>query len=262
MLKIHDLTILLVEPSSTQRKIIINNLETAGVDKVDGVESGQRALEELEKFVPDLVISAMYFEDMDAAKLIHSMREKPELSSVPFMLVSSETRFGMIDPVRQAGVVAVLPKPFEAADLKRALDNTINFLEPDELELENYDATEIRVLVVDDSRMARKFICRTLTDMGIQHITQADGGDTAIDILKDSYFDLIVTDYNMPEVDGKALVEFIRSSETHLHVPVLMVTSEQSRAVLNNIEQVGVSAICDKPFESDHVKQLLMQIMK
>ena len=65
----------------------------------------------------------------------------------------------------------------------------------------------------------------------------------------------------MPEVDGKQLVQYIRSNELISHIPVLMVTSEQNRAVLNNIEQIGVSAICDKPFEPDHVKQLLATVL-
>jgi two-component system chemotaxis response regulator CheY len=65
----------------------------------------------------------------------------------------------------------------------------------------------------------------------------------------------------MPEVDGKELVAYIRNNDLIAHIPVLMVTSEQNKAILNNIEQVGVSAICDKPFEPDHVKDLLTRVL-
>ncbi|WMS87770.1 response regulator [Pleionea litopenaei] len=261
-LQIQDLTILLVEPSVTQQKIILQNLAAAGIDKVDCVGSGKEAIEQLSKLPPDLVISSMYFEDMTALELISHIREHSEQTNIPFMLISSEVRFGRIDPIKQAGVVAILPKPFDSAALNTALRNTLHFLEPDELELANYDPTRLRVLVVDDSALARKFIIKTLNGLGIEQITEAADGKAAMNLLQDNAdFDLIVSDYNMPEMDGKALVEYVRSDNKVAHIPVLMVTSEQNRAVLNNIEQVGVSAICDKPFEPDHVKQLLANIL-
>ncbi len=261
-LQISDLTILLVEPSTTQQKIITNNLANAGVNKVDSVGSGADAIDYIEKRHPDLVISSMYYSDMTATELIEHIRHKTENSSLPFMLISSEIRFRILDPIRQAGVVAVLPKPFDFEALQRALKNTLHFLEPEELELENYDPATLRVLVVDDSSTARKFIIKTLNGMGISQIEQADDGKSAIELLSHKNdFDLIVSDYNMPEVDGKELVTFIRSSESLTHIPVLMVTSEQNRAILNNIQQVGVSAICDKPFEASHVSLLLGSIL-
>jgi two-component system chemotaxis response regulator CheY len=261
-LKINDLTILLVEPSGTQRKIIVNNLAEAGVEKVDSVANGRQAIEYLNISEPDLVISSLYYEDMTALELLHHIRDTEQSQTIPFMLVSSEVKFGKLDPIKQAGVVAILPKPFDFNALETALKNTLHFLEPDELDLANYDATILRVLVVDDSALARKFIIKTLSGLGVQNYTQADDGKTAIEILDGNQdFDLIVSDYNMPEVDGKAFVQYVRNNELIAHIPVLMVTSEQSRAVLNNIEQVGVSAICDKPFEPDNVKQLLASIM-
>ncbi|WP_246128614.1 response regulator [Pleionea sediminis] len=262
VLDIPDLTILLVEPSSTQRKIIMGNLANANVEKVDPVTSGREAINYLSRQAPDLVISSMYFPDMTATELVKFIRDHDNLNQTPFMLISSEISFGKIDPIKQAGVVAVLPKPFDFPALETALKNTLQFLEPEELDLENYDPTSLRVLVVDDSALARKFIIKTLTGLGISNYQEADDGKTAISLLeKNTEFDLIVSDYNMPEVDGKELVQFIRANELLAHIPVLMVTSEQSRAKLSNIEQTGVSAICDKPFEPDNVKQLLASIL-
>ncbi|NVJ60224.1 MAG: response regulator [Gammaproteobacteria bacterium] len=261
-LEIADLTILLIEPSAMQQKVIIHQLSEAGVDKVDLVSSGESAIRYLENSKPDLVISSLYFEDMTALEVLNHLRSEKSNHQVPFMLVSSEIKFGRIDPIKQAGVVAILPKPFKFDSLVTALKNTLQFLEPEELDLDNYDPTTLRVLVVDDSKLARRFICKTLHGLGVNHITEADDGKSAIDILSQTHdFDLIVSDYNMPEVDGKALVEYVRSNEIIAHIPVLMVTSEQNRAVLNNIEQVGVSAICDKPFEPDNVRQLLSNIL-
>jgi len=74
-------------------------------------------------------------------------------------------------------------------------------------------------------------------------------------------FDLIVTDYNMPEMDGKELIQHIRSELKNSFIPILMVTSEQNETRLGSIQQAGVSGICDKPFEPQTVKEMLFRVL-
>ncbi len=249
-----------------QRKIIVNNLKEAGIQQIESVEDDQAALKELQRFMPDLIISSIYFENRTVVDLIQTInrlqKETTSVSHEPlFMVISSETRLQALDPIRQAGVIAILPKPFERQELERALINTLDYLDLDEIDLETYDPNSMRVLVVDDSSTARNFICKTLQKLGIQQLTQVNSGKKAIETLNEQSFDLIVTDYNMPEMDGKALTEFVRTNTELTHIPILMVTSEKSQAVLSGIYQVGVSAICSKPFEVNQVRDLLTKIM-
>ena len=65
----------------------------------------------------------------------------------------------------------------------------------------------------------------------------------------------------MPEMDGRGLIEFIRSRSWQASVPILMVTSETDQGRLAGIEEAGVSGICDKPFEPEFVKHLLNRIL-
>ncbi len=254
---------MVVEPSTMQLKIIIKHLQDEGISLIEGAASGQQALDTLSQYKPDLVISSMYLPDMTAEQLVTSIRESEPLHDMAFMLVSSETHFDKLDPVRQAGVVAILPKPFSHEDLKRALRSTIEFIDPSEISLEHYDIEELRVLVVDDSMMARKHISRVLNNMGIVNITLANDGKEAAEVFRDSQemFDLIVTDYNMPEMDGQALIEYIRREIGNTFIPILMVTSEENETRLNNVHKAGVSAICDKPFEPDTVREMLYRML-
>lgn len=261
MLKINDLSILLVEPSATQNKLIVRKLREAGIDKIDGVASGQEALVAIDKYQPDLVISAMYLDDMTAIALIEKLRNKVENGSIAFMLVSSEACLNTLDPIKQAGVVAILPKPFDLADLKRALRSTLETIEPNELELNYYDIENLRVLVVDDSPFARKHIVRTLANMGMEKLGQAADGQEAVKLLQENSYDLVVTDYNMPNMDGGQLVEFIRKNMNNAYIPILMVTSEENQTTLSGIEQSGVSAIVDKPFDSQNVRDILARLL-
>ena len=260
-LTIDQISVLLVEPSKAQRRIIESLLKQVGIISVVHVTNGKQALTELHKDLPDLVISAMHLEDMTGTELVQTMRMDNEFNDVPFMLISSETHYRYLEPIRQAGVIAILPKPFELEQLRKAIQSTLQYIDPGEIHTRQFSSEELNVLVVDDSFTARRHIIRVLNNMGIENLSEAKNGVEALELIKQNYYDLIVTDYNMPEMDGKELVEHIRNKSTQASIPILMVSSEADKSRLAAVQQVGVSAICDKPFEADTVKQILQKIV-
>jgi two-component system chemotaxis response regulator CheY len=244
-----------------QRKVILSHLMEEGLNKIDGVGTGQQALEHISQYPPDLIISAMYLPDMTATDFLGTIRASESLKDINFMLVSSETSFKALEPIRQAGVVAILPKPFNHADLQRALRTTVDYIDPEEIELENYNIDKLNVLLVDDSLTARNHIKRVLKSLGIQNIETANNGVEAVKILSEAEFDLIVTDLNMPEMDGEQLTKFVRTEMGNIYVPILLVTSEHDKAILDHVQQAGVSAICNKPFEPQSVREILYRVL-
>lgn len=260
-LRIADISVLLVEPSEMQLKLIQKHLNDEGVSKVDRAGTGKAALNEMRSYAPDLVISSMYLPDMTATDLLSAMRGDESLELIPFMLISSETRFEQLDPIRQSGVVAILPKPFTHDDLAYALRSTLEYIEPEEIMLGNYEVEDVRILIVDDSATARRHLSHILSNLGMMQITQVENGLQAIEQLTQQEFDLIVTDFNMPEMDGQQLIEHVRDVMGNSYIPILMVTSERDQVRLANVQQAGVSAICDKPFDPAHIKDLLYQLL-
>lgn len=261
-LSISDLNIVLVEPSDTQRKIITTLLLKENVKEIDPVSTVGEAKAALKSHGADLVVSAMYFEDGTALELIRFIKENPEFAGIPFMLVSSENRISKLEEFKQAGVSAILPKPFEPIHLSRALNASLDLLNTDELHLDLFDVQDVRVLLVDDSRLARNHIRRVLEGMGLKRIKEAENGAMALTFIKDEAFDLVVTDYNMPEMDGRELSEFIRFNPDTAHIPIIMVTSESAdSAHMTNIQQTGVNALCDKPFEPNEVRAMLAALL-
>ena len=256
-----ELSILLIEPSPTQRKIIIHSLESENIDNIDIASTKADALAKLDFYQPDLIVSALYFDDGTSLELLKDIRTDDKLQDIPFMLISSETRRAQLEEFKQSGVVAILPKPFSIDNLHTAIDSTIDLLSEEEINLEHYDVQSLRVLVVDDSPLALKMINRVLSGLGIIHMTNANDGSKAISILENESFDLIVTDYNMPEVNGAELAEFVRNSPQHSHVPVLMVSSDADQTQLSHITQSGVDALVGKPFAPDEVKKLLCKLL-
>lgn len=259
---IADLLILLVEPSPTQGRIICQRLSEAGARNTLCVKDGSSALASMPLEEPDLVMSAMHLPDMTGTDLVRAMRDNPDLTDIPFMLISSETDEQYLEPIRQAGVIAILPKPFDPSDLSRALYSTLKYIAPEAEYEGDIDLSNINTLVVDDSMTARRHISRVLTNIGIENITEAKNGKEAIEKLREEFFDLLVTDYNMPKMDGRELIQYVRESSSQSSIPIIMVTSETQESRLTAVRQSGVSAICDKPFETLTIQALLKQVLK
>jgi len=257
-----DLVVLLVEPSQMQAHLVERMLTNQGVRRITIVASGRAALTALQDATDgQVVISSLYLPDMAGTELVAAMRADPALESVPFILVSSETRPQVLEPVRQCGACAIVAKPFTEQQLSRALYAAADYLNPPQ-DIDLAEIEGLRVLVVDDSLASRHHLRRLLEELGIERITECADGRQAVAVLQESMFDLVITDYNMPEMDGRELTEYIRTQSWQADVPVLMVTSEQNMGRLAAVERAGVSAICDKPFEASSIRSLISDALQ
>lgn len=256
-----ELLVLVIEPSKLQRNIIIDNLREVGLQEIEAFEEAAPALERMQQVVPDIVVSSMHLPDMTGTDLVTRMRQNPELADVTFLLISSETHYRYLEPIRQAGAIAILPKPFRKEELATALRNTMHYIR----DLQEHDPDSdselefIQVLIVDDSPMSRKYVRKGLNAIGIEQIVEAKDGAEALQIMKQRRFDLVISDYNMPNIDGLELVEHIRHYSDQPTVPVMMITSEQNESRLAAIQSAEVSAICNKPLDYSSLKQMIMQ---
>lgn len=254
-----SLKIQLIEPSAMQAQVVLHMLAQLGVHQTVHSTDAKTAMAEMRRSQPDVVISALYLPDMAGTELVSIMREDSLLEWVPFILISSETRPQVLDPVRQSGACCIITKPFTAEQMQRALDAVVEIVSPEPFDDEVED---LRILLVDDSIMARHYVRHLLEGMGIEHIVEAENGKAAVTELADTMFDLVLTDYNMPEMDGRALVEYIRTQSWQTEVPILMLTSENNQGRLAAVEKAGVSAICDKPFDQGNIRNLIIQALR
>lgn len=258
---LNEVNVVVVEPSSTQRRIICHALREQGVGSILEAENGAQAMQCLHRDSPDLVISSLYLPDMNGTDLVHGIRESETHADTPFMLISSETRIRYLDPIRQAGVVGILAKPFTNAELRTALETTLDLLDDSPEVQGELEGEAIRVLVVDDSAFSRKHITRVLQSLGIEQIDHARDGMQGLEMVSEHYYDFIVTDYNMPNMNGREMIDHIRHHSVQASLPVLMVTSEANENRLAAVQQIGVSAICDKPFEPAMVRSLVRKMV-
>lgn len=256
------LSILLIEPSKMQQNIILKKLRQEAVKNIEFAVGKKEALAKIIKYPPDLVMSNLHYEDGSAVELLHEMRRYAEHANLPFILISSEQRREQLEVFKQSGILAILTKPFEQKTLQKALKSAVAFIEQGDLYLENYDVNTLRVALVDDSNLSRRAIGRVLNNLGLHNIIEFEDGCFAIDYLKDNEIDLLVTDYNMPQVDGIELTKYLKSCPANSHVPVLMVTSEAKDSHLEKVREAGVGAILDKPFDTTKIKSVLFKMFQ
>jgi two-component system chemotaxis response regulator CheY len=114
--------------------------------------------------------------------------------------------------------------------------------------------------VVDDSFSSRAHLIRVLKNIGFMNFTEVENGKQGAEIILKSAFDLVVTDFNMPEMNGGDLVKFVRTKSWQQSIPIIMITSEKNEERLAAVRAAGVTAICDKPFEPVQIKALIEQI--
>ncbi|MDR0498667.1 MAG: response regulator [Holophagales bacterium] len=265
MIELHNLSICLVEPSNLQANLIAKSLQQIGMEHVSRVANGAEAIKTLDNdVIPDVVMSAMYLPDMTGADLIFTIRQHPTHSSMPFILISSETDPRNLEDIRQAGTIAILPKPFDKSQLLHSVQNTLDFLnaEDEREEYADLKLSSLKLLIVDDSNVARKHIRSVLERVGFQNFTEAVDGKEAIPHIERTLFDLVVTDYHMPNLDGLELTDFIRNRSIQSSVPILMVTTIRDSERLAAVMAAGVSAVFDKSFEihlmRDFIKEFLI----
>ena len=105
------------------------------------------------------------------------------------------------------------------------------------------------ILVVDDSGTARKTISQCLTIIGLKDkkFLEASNGRDAVEVLKQSSVDLVVTDLNMPVMDGEALLLEIKGSTDWKKIPVIVITSTSNDVREKTLREVGAEAVISKP---------------
>lgn len=120
----------------------------------------------------------------------------------------------------------------------------------------------MRILIVDDFSTMRRIIKNLLRDLGFNNTTEADDGLTALPILKAGGIDFLVTDWNMPGMQGIDLLKTVRADETLSSIPVLMVTAETKREQIIEAAQAGVNGYVVKPFTAATLKDKIDKIFE
>ena len=119
------------------------------------------------------------------------------------------------------------------------------------------------VLIVDDSNSMRAVIKKVITISGFQmdHCLEAENGKQALELLVNSWVDVIVSDINMPEMNGLELLDQLRRNDTLREIPVIMITTEGSDERMKEAFARGAKGFIKKPFLPEEIKKVLYEVI-
>jgi two-component system chemotaxis response regulator CheY len=120
---------------------------------------------------------------------------------------------------------------------------------------------DMKILAVDDSPTMRRIIINTLKRAGFNNVVEATDGRDALAKMKVEKVDFVITDWNMPEMDGLAFVTNLRSSAEYKTLPVLMVTTRSVKEDILEAMKAGVNNYIVKPFTPDTLKAKIEQTL-
>ena len=118
----------------------------------------------------------------------------------------------------------------------------------------------MKILIVDDFSTMRRIVKNLLRELGFTNTEEADDGQTALPMLRSGKFDFLVTDWNMPGMQGIDLLREVRKDPDLADLPVLMVTAEYKRDQIVEAAQAGVNGYIVKPFTAATLKEKIEKI--
>ena len=117
------------------------------------------------------------------------------------------------------------------------------------------------ILIVEDSSTTRALIKAIIEDMGDFHTVEASSGFDALKLLPTQDFDLVITDINMPDINGLELINFMKNNPKYRDLPLIIVSTERSEEDKRRGMALGAVAYITKPFKADELHEIIKQVI-
>jgi DNA-binding response OmpR family regulator len=247
--------VLLADDSALIHRHTAPILEEAGFDVV-GAFDGKEALDLVEERKPDLVITDVEMPALDGYVVCKTIKERCAIGQLPPMPVIICSALGEAADLERgfdAGADDYLVKPAAPDELLsriRSLLSTFG-VEPGQRE---------HILVVDDSPAVRHLIADALSRQGFA-VAVADDGQAALERAREERFDMIVTDYDMPRLNGFELVHALKRDPKLRELPTLMLTARDTRRDQAQMRAVGLTSYLVKPFSVDKCIAIVERVL-
>jgi CheY-like chemotaxis protein len=227
-------TILYIEPSVHTRRLVRKALQRRGYDVIE-TDDSTRGWQLLRKVEPCLVLLAVSPPDMEELEFVSRIRDDSELSNTSVIAVTTSQMRSDRERLLAAGCDDYVSKPIQVIELLNKIA----------IHSANVDKRVRHILVVDDEENVALTLQAGLDILPDCEVSVATGGEKAWELCQEQSFDLLVTDYRMPDLDGVALAE--RIQDTYPDTLVIMVTAYGDETLLERAARASVYQVLDKP---------------
>ncbi len=240
--------ILIIDDSSFMRKALTRELKKVGA-QVTQAEDGQQGLEIARSNKFDLIISDIDMPRLNGFELCEKLKKSPESRGIPVIILSSMDNDQYIDKGFEAGAAAYISK----SDAPNLLIETV-----ERVLKKAVFQREQHILVVDDSSTIRKLVEKALGEAGFK-ISTAENGKKALECIDTHRPDLILSDLDMPEMNGVDFFKAVHVKPNMASIPFIIMSATKDRAMVRRMLDRGASAYLVKPF---NLEQLVATIEK
>ncbi len=238
--------IVVAEDSRLQRRTWAGALRSEGYDVIEA-EDGRLGLEAVCRERPDLLLTDVEMPHMTGYELCAAVKSDPDVSATPVVILTTLGGFEEIRRGFEAGASDYLVKPREGereSFLDLLLDRVHTILSGEGI------VRRGSVLVVDDSNLTRSLVQTAVEKAGFQ-VTPAASGEEALEVLAGQSFDLMITDVEMPGMNGMELSHRVRNDPRTEDLPILVLTASRDRSHREMGRGIGVDGYLTKPFSHE-----------
>ena len=118
------------------------------------------------------------------------------------------------------------------------------------------------IMIADDSLVMRSLLISAIESCGEYHIIEASSGFEALRLLPRENVDLILTDINMPDINGLEMISYLRANQNYEHIPVIIISTEGSQKDIDKGKLLGANEYVIKPFDPVKLQELLLKYLK
>ena len=270
---LRDVKVLVVDDNHTNRRILEDMLKCWEM-RSTSVESGEQALAQLASAQGEgdpygLLLTDMHMPKMDGFRLLERIRQKPELSAVIIMMLTSAGHRGDAARCQELGVAAYLLKPIRQSELREAIARSLGAAEekgtiPLITRLSPQNARDpakgLRVLLAEDNLVNQRLVTRLLEKRGHRVVLSGNGHEALLALEKET-FDLVFMDLQMPEMDGFEATAAIRQKEkgTKIHQEVIALTAHAMTGDRERCLAGGMDGYLSKPRRPMELDTLLQK---
>lgn len=247
--QIESTKVLLVEPSKLQGMMIGNQLKSIGITDVKFALSGADALEQLSKGGFKAIVCSQNLPDFSGIELAQKVKAPLSGKDISFILITSNIDTE-IESLSATVDFKILRKPFTPEQLQSTLKSNL----PTVSITSTTQPSTKTVLLVDDSSFARKRMLGILKTMGFEDVVEAVDGAQGLAMAQSRPFLFVISDFHMPNLDGKGFVEGLSQDAKLKNLPVLLITSEPDSFLLDPIRKLKSCRILSKSTEAAGLK--------
>ncbi len=250
---IPNLKFLIVDDIASMRKIVRATLGQLGFNDVQEAVDGNAALSKLrfEKF--DIVITDWNMPNMSGLDFLKAIQTDEKIRGLPVLVMTAEESQDTVNQALEMGASGYIIKPFSADALGQHIARIYS-------EIMCFE--RLRVLLVDDFQSMRRIMSKILNLIGVRVVAEASNGQEALDKIKAEQFDLVITDWNMPNMSGLELVRALRSRKELCDLQIIVASSTITQQMVVQGKQAGVAEYLAKPFAPEDLKQRINRIFQ